>query len=120
MVKMDVLRVLDYAAGDASPPRANAIVGETRPMDATANNAITVLRNITILRRGIVPTKDCALEVGIVLENCYQLRRVRYSNLREPRLVKFKFSEAKTGNSSGSVDQRTTDEGEGAFRALLF
>src|SRR5712675_569678 len=33
------------------PPRANAIVGETRPMDATANNAITVLRNITILRQ---------------------------------------------------------------------
>src|SRR6267154_5981379 len=33
------------------PPRANAIVGETRPMDATANNAITVLLNITILRQ---------------------------------------------------------------------
>src|SRR5882762_11225629 len=33
------------------PPRANAIVGDTRPMDATANNAITVLRNITILLR---------------------------------------------------------------------
>jgi hypothetical protein len=31
--------------------------------------------------------------VGIVLENRYQLRRVRYSTLREPRLIKFKFSE---------------------------
>src|SRR6266436_8612102 len=39
------------------PPRANAIVGETRPTDATANNAITVLRNITILRqRHSLPT----------------------------------------------------------------
>src|SRR6266481_5916991 len=75
------------------PPRANAIVGETRPMDATANNAITVLRNITILRqRYIAPNQDWALEVGIVLENRYQLRRVRYSTLREPRLIKFKFS----------------------------
>jgi len=27
------------------------------------------------------------------LENRYQLRRVRYSTLREPRLIKFKFSE---------------------------
>src|SRR5216684_7131834 len=34
-----------------------------------------------------------ALEVEIVLENRYQLRRVRYSTLREPRLIKFKFSE---------------------------
>ncbi len=76
------------------PPRANAIVGETRPMDATANNAITVLRNITILRqRYIAPNQDWALEVGIVLKNRYQLRRVRYSTLREPRLIKFKFSE---------------------------
>ena len=41
------------------PPRANAIVGETRPMDATANNAITVLFNITILRqRYITPNHD--------------------------------------------------------------
>ena len=63
-------------------------------MDATANNAITVLRNITILRqRYIAPNQDRALEVGIVLENRYQLRRVRYSTLREPRLIKFKFSE---------------------------
>ena len=63
-------------------------------MDATANNAITVLRNITILRqRYIAPNQDWALEVGIVLENRYQLRRVRYSTLREPRLIKFKFSE---------------------------
>src|SRR6266404_3601851 len=39
------------------PPRANAIVGETRPTDATASNAITVLRNITILRqRHSLPT----------------------------------------------------------------
>src|SRR5450631_3042278 len=76
------------------PPRANAIVGETRPMDATANNAITVLRNITILRqRYIAPNQDWALEVGIVLKNRYQLRRVRYSTLREPRLIKLKFSE---------------------------
>src|SRR3984893_13045781 len=76
------------------PPPANAIVGETRPMDATANNAITVLRNITILRqRYIAPNHDWALEVGIVLKNRYQLRRVRYSTLREPRLIKFKFSE---------------------------
>jgi hypothetical protein len=36
---------------------------------------------------------NSALEVGIVLENRYQLRRVRYSTLREPRLIKFKFSE---------------------------
>src|SRR5229473_2360480 len=76
------------------PPRANAIVGETRPMDANANNAITVLRNITILRqRYIALNQDWALEVGIVLKNRYQLRRVRYSTLREPRLTKFKFSE---------------------------
>src|SRR5712672_2398316 len=75
------------------PPRANAIVGETRPMDATANNAITVLRNITILRqRYIAPNQDWALEVGIVLETRYQLRRVRYSTLCEPRLIKFKAS----------------------------
>src|SRR5712671_5243571 len=33
------------------PPRANAIVGAARPTDATASNAITVLRNITILRQ---------------------------------------------------------------------
>src|SRR5258705_11803768 len=75
------------------PPRANAIVGETRPMDATANNAITVLRNITILRQRYRSQPELALEVGIVLENRYQLRRVRYSTLSEPRLIKFKFSE---------------------------
>src|SRR5246127_4131178 len=33
------------------PPRANATVGETRPTHETANNAITALRNITILRQ---------------------------------------------------------------------
>src|SRR6202011_3904938 len=38
------------------PPRANAIVGVTRPTDATANNAITVFRNITILRQTSLPT----------------------------------------------------------------
>ena len=49
---------------------------------------------MTILRqRYIAPNQDRALEVGIVLENRYQLRRVRYSTLREPRLIKFKFSE---------------------------
>ena len=58
------------------PPRANAIVGETRPMDATANNAITVLRNITILRqRYIAPNPDRVSEVGMISENRYQLRR---------------------------------------------
>ncbi len=63
-------------------------------MDATANKAIIVLRNITILRhRFIAPNQGRALEVGIVLENRYQLRRLRYSTLREPRLIKFKFSE---------------------------
>jgi hypothetical protein len=31
--------------------------------------------------------------VAIVLENRYQLRRVRYSTLCEPRLIKFRFSE---------------------------
>src|SRR4030081_1917106 len=31
------------------PPRANAIVGAARPTDATANNAIAVLRNMIIL-----------------------------------------------------------------------
>src|SRR6202022_5129338 len=31
------------------PPRANAIVGADRPTDATANNAIAVLRNMIIL-----------------------------------------------------------------------
>ncbi|HWO27602.1 MAG TPA: hypothetical protein VNO32_02270, partial [Candidatus Acidoferrum sp.] len=69
---------------------ANAIVGETRPMDATANNAITVLRNITILRqRYIAPNQDWALEVGIVLENSTS------PLLNSPRatLIKFKFSE---------------------------
>jgi hypothetical protein len=35
-------------------------------MDATANNAITVLRNITILRqRYIAPNQDRALDMGI-------------------------------------------------------
>ena len=63
-------------------------------MDATASNAITVLRNITILRqRYIAPNQDWVLEVGIILENRYQLRRVSYSTLREPRLIKIKFSE---------------------------
>src|SRR6476620_2628311 len=39
------------------PPRANAIVGAARPTEATASNAITVLRNITILRqRHSLPT----------------------------------------------------------------
>ena len=33
------------------PPRAKAIVGEARPMDVTANNAIAVLCNIDILRQ---------------------------------------------------------------------
>src|SRR5882757_10017650 len=76
------------------PPRANAIVGDTRPMDATANNAIIVLRNIAILRhRFIAPNQGRALDIGIVLENRYQLRRLRYSTLREPHLIKFKFSE---------------------------
>src|SRR5258705_4668459 len=76
------------------PPRANAIVGETRPMDATANNAIIVLRNMTILRqRYFAPNQDRAFEVGIILENRYELRRVSYSTLREPRLIKLKFSE---------------------------
>jgi hypothetical protein len=63
-------------------------------MDATANNAITVLRNMTILhQRYFAPNQDRAFDVGIILENRYQLRRVRYSTLREPRLIKFKFSE---------------------------
>jgi hypothetical protein len=63
-------------------------------MDATANNAITVLRNMTILRqRYFAPNQDRAFDVGIISENRYQLRRVRYSTLREPRLIKFKFSE---------------------------
>src|SRR6267154_2324431 len=76
------------------PPRANAIVGETRPIDATANNAITVLRNMTILRqRYFAPNQDRAFDVGIVLENRYPLRRVSCSTLREPRLIKLEFSE---------------------------
>ena len=29
----------------------------------------------------------------MILENRYQLRRIRYSTLREPRLIKIKFSE---------------------------
>ena len=29
----------------------------------------------------------------MILENRYQLRRIRYSTLREPRLIKLKFSE---------------------------
>jgi hypothetical protein len=63
-------------------------------MDATANNAITVLRNMTILRqRYFAPNQDRAFDMGIILENRYQLRRVRYSTLREPRLIKFKLSE---------------------------
>ena len=63
-------------------------------MDSTANNAITVLRNMTILRqRYLAPNQDRALEMEIILENRYQLRRFHYSTLREPRLIKFKFSE---------------------------
>ena len=40
------------------PPRANAIVGAARPTDATASNAITVLRNITILRQRFAPNHN--------------------------------------------------------------
>src|SRR5882762_9991797 len=87
------------------PPRANAIVGDTKPMDATANNATTVLRNITILRhRFITPNQDRALEVGIVLENRYQLRRLRYSTLREPHLIELKFSESR--DARGTAEAR--------------
>src|SRR6202047_312769 len=38
------------------PPRANAIVGEAMPTQATANNVITVFRNITILLKLSLPT----------------------------------------------------------------
>jgi hypothetical protein len=63
-------------------------------MDATANNAITVLRNMTILRqRYFAPNQDRAFDMGIVLENRYPLRRVSCSTLREPRLIKLEFSE---------------------------
>jgi hypothetical protein len=49
---------------------------------------------MTILhQRYFAPNQDRAFDVGIILENRYQLRRVRYSTLREPRLIKFKFSE---------------------------
>ena len=44
--------------------RANAIVGETKPMDATANNAITVLRNITILRQSYRPNQGLRFGSG--------------------------------------------------------
>src|SRR5882757_7989137 len=86
------------------PPRANAIVGETRPMDATANNAITVLRKMTILRqRYFAPKQDRAFDVGIILETRYQIRRVRYSTVREPRLIKFKFSEGVVRGARGAA-----------------
>jgi|tagenome__1003787_1003787.scaffolds.fasta_scaffold20986737_7 hypothetical protein len=76
-------------------------------MDATANNAITVLRNMTILRRRyFAPKQDRAFDVGIILENRYQLRRVRYSTLSEPRLIKFKFSEGVVRGARGAAEAR--------------
>jgi hypothetical protein len=38
-----------------------------------------------------------SLQVAIVLRNCHQLRRSRYSILREPRLIEFKFGERVAG-----------------------
>src|SRR5882724_13441821 len=65
------------------PPRANAIVGETRPMDATADNAIIVLRNIAKLRpsHGSQP-RHCA-DLSSAVENRYWAQRARRSPLRE-------------------------------------
>src|ERR1700722_9336263 len=65
------------------PPRANAIVGAARPTDATANNAITVLRNIAILRQRYRSQPRHASHVAIAPEKRYWLRHHRYSTLRE-------------------------------------
>lgn len=56
-----------------------------------------------IARDGLTAGRaNCALKVGIVLENRYQLRRVGYSTLREPRLIKFKFSERVVRGARGA------------------
>src|SRR5882757_4549345 len=65
------------------PPRANAIVGAARPTDATVNNAITVLRNIAILRQRCRSRPRHASHVAIAPEKRYWLRHHRYSTLRE-------------------------------------
>src|ERR1700747_3265083 len=65
------------------PPRANAIVGAARPTDATANNAIIVLRNIAILRQRYRSQPRHASHVAIAREKRYWLRHHRYSTLRE-------------------------------------
>jgi hypothetical protein len=52
-----------------------------------------VPKAVDLRRRYIAPNQDCVLDVGLILENRYQRRRVRYSTLREPRLIKIKFSE---------------------------
>src|SRR6266700_6440753 len=67
------------------PPRANAIVGAARPTDATANNAITVLRNITILRLRYRSQPRHVLQLAIVSENRYRPPRHHISTLRESR-----------------------------------
>src|ERR1700751_3090907 len=65
------------------PPRANAIAGAARPTDATANNAIIVLRNIAILRQRYRSQPRHVWHVAIAPEKRYWLRHHRYSTLRE-------------------------------------
>src|ERR1700688_220754 len=65
------------------PPRANATVGVATPTDATANNAITVLRNIAILRQRYRSQPRHEPQVAIASEKRHWLRHHRYSTLRE-------------------------------------
>src|SRR3978361_856212 len=75
------------------PPRANAIVGETRPIDATANNAIIVLRNIIIYPPSKIPLPTRLRFRGRNGFRCrYGTRRIRRSTLRERSAIKFIFS----------------------------
>src|ERR1700716_3132476 len=74
------------------PPRANAIVGETRPMDATASNAIIVLRNITIhppYKRSLPARLHSGGRNGF--RNRHGARRTHRSTLRERAPIKFVF-----------------------------
>src|SRR5258708_11679358 len=85
------------------PPRANAIVGAARPTDATANNAIIVLRNIIILRQRFRSQPRHASQVVIVADKRYWLRHHHCSTLRESGLIKFKFRERIVRAASRSI-----------------
>jgi hypothetical protein len=79
------------------PPRANAIVGTARPTDATANNAIAVLRNMIILLEELSLPTSTRIAGGSRSRETHApekrnwLRHHYCSTPRERRLIKFKF-----------------------------